>query len=74
MTAMFQRYKDYIPLARYEHPDQDRHKGFFRHQEPGWKRRALLLAFYALSLGINAYFIYKTLTKWPAPLDNYQSL
>ena len=72
------RYKDYIPLSRYENgePDPERHhrRGGSRLQEGGWKRRVPVYAFYAISLFINIYFTYETLSAWPAPLDNYQSL
>lgn len=69
---MFSRYKDYIPLARYENGAY--RNGTGRLHDPNWRRRAPVLAFYALSLGINLFFIYNALTAWPAALDNYQSL
>ena len=74
---MFQRYKDYIPLSRYENgdPSERAHRaGSSRTHEKSWRQRLPVLTFYAVSLGINLFFIYKTFSAWPAPLDNYQAL
>ncbi|KAI0685811.1 nucleotide-diphospho-sugar transferase [Cerioporus squamosus] len=68
---MFRRYKDYLPLSLL--PD-DEDGTPYRPQKTDMRRRLLTRGLVLVSVLVNLYFVYATLTAWPAPLDDYQSL
>ncbi|KAI1791189.1 nucleotide-diphospho-sugar transferase [Ganoderma leucocontextum] len=67
------RYKDYIPLPRWSDGEPGS-PGHYRNKNPADRRRRIGQGLVVLSVLANVYFLYATLTSWPAPLDNYQAL
>lgn len=68
---MFRRYKDYLPLSILS-DDEDGTP--YRPQKTDMRRRLLTRGLILASVVVNLYFVYSTLTAWPAPLDDYQAL
>ncbi|KAI0753147.1 nucleotide-diphospho-sugar transferase [Daedaleopsis nitida] len=65
------RYSDYIPLSLWPEGELG---SPYRAKAQDKRRRIIIYVLLGLSTLLNLHFFYASMTSWPAPLDNYQSL